>query len=102
MRVTPLQAEEWRSLREDHPDALLVVAGDLNQSLGATHYYGTKAGRQLLGDCLRQADLTCLTDGDHLPRGCCSTRRSTTSAPRRLRAARWWRRSGVAGREGER
>jgi hypothetical protein len=68
-RVTPLQGAEWRALRTERPDSLLIVAGDLNQSLGAEHYYGTNAGRQLLRDCLKQADLTCFTDGKHLPQG---------------------------------
>ncbi len=68
-RVTPLQGAEWRALRAEKPDSVLIVAGDLNQSLGAEHYYGTKAGRQLLRDCLEQADLTCFTDGEHLPQG---------------------------------
>jgi hypothetical protein len=58
MRATPLQAAEWRALREENPDSLLIVTGDLNQSLGANHYYGTAAGRQLLRDCLHQADLS--------------------------------------------
>jgi hypothetical protein len=69
MRVTALQGAEWRALRDRNPDSLFIVAGDLNQSLGAQHYYGTQAGRQLLRDCLMQAGLTCLTDGEHLPQG---------------------------------
>ncbi len=66
-RVTPLQGGEWRALRGNHAGKLLVIAGDLNQSLGATRYYESPATRQLLCDCFHAADLTCLTDGDHLP-----------------------------------
>jgi hypothetical protein len=66
-RATPLQSAEWRALRDDRPDKLLIVAGDLNQSLGATSYYETPATRQLLCDCFQAAGLTCLTDGDRLP-----------------------------------
>ncbi len=69
MRVTPEQSAEWRALRDANPHSLLIMAGDLNQSLGTTHYYGTSAGRKLLRDCLKQADLTCFTDDEHLPQG---------------------------------
>jgi hypothetical protein len=44
MRVTPLQGAEWQALRDEHPDSVLIVAGDLNQSLGAAHYYGDHRG----------------------------------------------------------
>ncbi|MGY1683390.1 endonuclease/exonuclease/phosphatase family protein [Geodermatophilus sp. SYSU D01176] len=67
MRVTPLQAAEWRALRDEYPDSVLIIAGDLNQSLAAQRYYGTAATRQLLHECLHQADLTCFTDGAHFP-----------------------------------
>ncbi|SDY99936.1 hypothetical protein SAMN05661080_05229 [Modestobacter sp. DSM 44400] len=69
MRVTSLQGAVWRALREENPGSVFIVAGDLNQSLGAKHYYGTTAGRQLLRDSLKQADLTCFTDDEHLPQG---------------------------------
>lgn len=60
-RVAPVQAAEWRVLRRRHPEATLVVAGDLNQDLGGRHYYGTKAGRTLLTSELASAGLSCLT-----------------------------------------
>jgi hypothetical protein len=63
-RVVPLQGREWASLREDHPGATLVVAGDLNQDLGGQHYYGTKACRALLTAELAGASLSCLTTTD--------------------------------------
>jgi hypothetical protein len=68
-RVTHEQGKEWQKLRKDHPDKLLIVAGDLNQSLGAPNWYGTSASRESLRDCFKAAGLTCLTDGDHLPEG---------------------------------
>lgn len=66
-RVAPKQSREWQKLRKDHPDKLLIVAGDLNQSLGTPNWYGTRASRKLLRDCFQATGLTCLTDGDHLP-----------------------------------
>ena len=61
-RVTPLQAREWALLQHSAPENMLVVAGDLNQSLGGPHYYGTTRGRALLRDMLGSASLTCLTE----------------------------------------
>jgi endonuclease/exonuclease/phosphatase family metal-dependent hydrolase len=63
-RVVPVQGREWAALREQWPDATLVVAGDLNQDLGGAHYYGTKAGRALLTGELERAGLACLTRTD--------------------------------------
>jgi endonuclease/exonuclease/phosphatase family metal-dependent hydrolase len=65
-RVTPLQGEEWARLREVHPEAVVIVAGDLNQNLGGMHYYGTKSGRKLLRNQLSAADLVCLSDADEM------------------------------------
>ncbi|MDT0277587.1 endonuclease/exonuclease/phosphatase family protein [Blastococcus goldschmidtiae] len=66
-RVTSQQSLEWSNLRKDHPGKLLIVAGDLNQSLGAPNWYGTNASRKLLRNSFEAVGLTCLTDGDHLP-----------------------------------
>jgi hypothetical protein len=60
-RVTRVQAADWRQLRHQYPNATLVVAGDLNHDLGDQHYYGTKAGRELLTSELATAGLACLT-----------------------------------------
>lgn len=68
-RVAPLQGEEWASLRAEHPDAVVIVAGDLNQNLGGRHYYGTKNGRAILRCQLAGADLVCLTDADQMTPG---------------------------------
>jgi hypothetical protein len=60
-RVARMQAADWRRLRQRHPDATLIVAGDLNHDLGGRHYYGTRAGRELLTSELASAGLVCLT-----------------------------------------
>ena len=65
-RVTPLQGEEWTRLRVEHPHAVVIVAGDLNQNLGGPHHYGTNSGRALLRNELAGADLVCLTDADRM------------------------------------
>jgi endonuclease/exonuclease/phosphatase family metal-dependent hydrolase len=68
-RITPLQGDEWRRLRSCEPLATLVVAGDLNHSLGGKHYYGTARGRALLREMLATASLTCLTETDSFAAG---------------------------------
>jgi endonuclease/exonuclease/phosphatase family metal-dependent hydrolase len=68
-RITAAQGEEWRALRERHPDATLIVAGDLNHSLGGPHFSGTTAGRALLRSTLGQADLVCLTETENFTPG---------------------------------
>jgi len=65
-RVTSLQGEEWTRLRAEYPDAVVIVAGDLNQNLGGPHHYGTSNGRALLRNQLARADLVCLTDADRM------------------------------------
>jgi hypothetical protein len=61
------QAAEWRSLQRDHPDAGLCVAGDFNQDLASTHYYGSAKGRVALQQALADASLACLTAGSRDP-----------------------------------
>jgi len=68
-RVTQSQGEEWAALREQYPDATLVVAGDLNHSLGGAHYYGTRAGRALLRTNLQRAGMVCVTETEKFPPG---------------------------------
>lgn len=60
-RVIPEQGEEWHRLLEAHPGVRLVVAGDLNTTVGCSTYYGTKLGRQLLADALDRVGLACAT-----------------------------------------
>lgn len=57
------QATEWSALRQDHPDAEFYVAGDFNQDLAPTHYYGWARGRAALERVLVEARLACLTAG---------------------------------------
>ena len=68
-RVLPRQFAEWSALQAAHPEAALVVAGDLNMNLGGPHYYGTKRGRQLLRDGFQQLELTCTTEWPRIPEG---------------------------------
>ena len=61
------QAADWRTLRESNPDHDLVVAGDFNQDLAHTHYYGSRANRRRLLLALDGAGLVALTAGDGDP-----------------------------------
>jgi endonuclease/exonuclease/phosphatase family metal-dependent hydrolase len=58
------QGEEWMRLRQLHPDAHLVVAGDFNQDRDGSGWYGTHRGRDLLTAVLEQAGLTCASAED--------------------------------------
>jgi endonuclease/exonuclease/phosphatase family metal-dependent hydrolase len=66
-RVVPEQAAEWVTLRRQHPNAALCVAGDLNMNVGGRHYYGTKEGRRLLEVGMAGAGLTCVTRTEDVP-----------------------------------
>jgi endonuclease/exonuclease/phosphatase family metal-dependent hydrolase len=61
------QAAEWRSLQNDHRNAGLCVAGDFNQDLASSHYYGSAKGRVALEQALADASLMCLTAGKSDP-----------------------------------
>jgi endonuclease/exonuclease/phosphatase family metal-dependent hydrolase len=60
-RELQLQSEDWARLRRDHPGVPMVVAGDLNQSLDGTNWYGSTATARALTVALNDADLQCLT-----------------------------------------
>lgn len=62
-----LQLSNWLALREAHQDAALVLAGDLNQDLSPTHYYGSRGNRAALESALAAAGIRCLTAGDSDP-----------------------------------
>lgn len=68
-RVIPEQGAEWVRLRGRHPETKLVVAGDLNTTVGCSTYYGTKLGRGLLGEALDRAALVCATREEVRPPG---------------------------------
>jgi hypothetical protein len=81
LRVTPLQAEEWRTLRDRFPDDRFCVAGDLNQSLDGRRWtgrlwYGTARTREVLGEGLRGAGLGCVTGHDLVEAGWLTSRSS--------------------------
>lgn len=59
-------AGEWADLARHTP---LVVAGDLNQDRDGSSTYGTRKGRELLGQAMAAADLVCLTDTDMVATG---------------------------------
>jgi hypothetical protein len=61
------QASDWRALTNAYPDHDLVVAGDFNQDLANSHYYGSRANRQRLRDALERAGLLALTAGEKDP-----------------------------------
>ena len=63
------QGEDWRTLRQQYPDAPLVVAGDFNQDRDGSGWYGTHQGRDLLTRALDEAQLICLTDEDVVASG---------------------------------
>ncbi|MGI8677450.1 MAG: endonuclease/exonuclease/phosphatase family protein [Jatrophihabitans sp.] len=68
-RVTPIQGAEWLRLRTTYAEAVMVVAGDLNQNLGGNHYYGTQQSRTLLRAALAAASLECLTTTERFAPG---------------------------------
>lgn len=65
--VLARQAGEWAELQADHSDAGLCVAGDFNQDLASSHYYGSARGRLALRQALEGVGLRCLTAGTDDP-----------------------------------
>jgi endonuclease/exonuclease/phosphatase family metal-dependent hydrolase len=65
--VLTRQAAEWRQLQVANPGAALCVAGDFNQDLAPSHYYGSKRGRVSLDCALGETGLVCLTAGAYDP-----------------------------------
>ena len=63
------QGQDWRALRQQHPELPLVVAGDFNQDRDGSGWYGTRHGRDLLTKALEDAGLVCLTDEDVVATG---------------------------------
>jgi hypothetical protein len=55
------QSSDWRALRASHPDHDIVVAGDFNQDLANTHFYGSRANRQKLLSVLECSGLVAHT-----------------------------------------
>ena len=63
------QAQDWGALRREYASIPVLVAGDLNQSLDGSDWYGTAATRQLLCSALDDAGLRCLTKDDAVASG---------------------------------
>jgi hypothetical protein len=61
------QLGDWRRIRRDFPEADLFLAGDLNQDLAPSHYYGSRANRAALESALNEVGLVALTAGDDDP-----------------------------------
>jgi len=63
------QAADWVALRREYPRIPLVVAGDFNQSMDGSRWYGTADMRRQLGLALDGAGLSCLTTEDAVASG---------------------------------
>ncbi len=61
------QQREWQRLQREYADHDFCVAGDFNQDLAATHYYGSNDGRDALRAALASADLDCVIAGSRDP-----------------------------------
>jgi len=57
------QARDWTTLQSDHPDCDFVLAGDMNQDLAESHFYGSRGNRAALVAAFQSSGLTCLTAG---------------------------------------
>ncbi|MEO1067503.1 MAG: hypothetical protein AAFW95_00010 [Cyanobacteria bacterium J06638_6] len=62
-----VQSIEWQRLQTAYPEATLLVAGDFHQDLNALNYYGSRRRKQALRQALAEAELDCLTAGEHDP-----------------------------------
>lgn len=59
------QSEDWKKIISDNPKVPFVLAGDFNQTRdNLTYGYGTKTGRSLLTQKLKELGLSCLTGID--------------------------------------
>jgi endonuclease/exonuclease/phosphatase family metal-dependent hydrolase len=55
------QLSDWVSLQREHPDCDFVLAGDFNQDMGKSHYYGSRRNQEALQSAIATARLRCLT-----------------------------------------
>jgi endonuclease/exonuclease/phosphatase family metal-dependent hydrolase len=55
------QLSDWVSLQREHPDCDFVLAGDFNQDMSTSHYYGSRSNREALQGAIATAGLQCLT-----------------------------------------
>ena len=63
------QTAEWRRLREQYPDHLLCVAGDFNENLDGTRWYGVRDAKEAIQKGLAAAGMRCVTAADLRARG---------------------------------
>ena len=68
-RFIEWHGQDWRRLRKDYPDHLLVTGGDYNQNRDGAQWYGTNKGRDLLTEALNSAGLVCVTEEDFVESG---------------------------------
>lgn len=61
-RSAGLQIEDWRELRARFPDDHLVIAGDLNMTMGGSERYVVKEVREAVLQACQELGLTCLTN----------------------------------------
>ena len=61
--------EDWKQLRKDFPDHVLITAGDYNQHRDGVGKYGTKEVRDLLTKALLESGLACVTEIDLVENG---------------------------------
>ena len=63
-RVLTAQVRDIRALQASHPDALLIWAGDFNQSLDGPNMVGSAAGRSLLSEALDRLGFAAWNQGE--------------------------------------
>lgn len=56
--------EDWARLRKDYPQHKFCIAGDFNQNLDDTVWYGDREAREFLCTALEQLQLRCCTTKD--------------------------------------
>jgi hypothetical protein len=58
------QTAEWQILKKTYPNHLLCVAGDFNENLDGTRWYGVKDAKDSIKQGLKEANLICATIDD--------------------------------------
>lgn len=68
-RELRVQADDWRRLRKLYPRIPLVIAGDFNNSIDGSTYYGTASTRAELAGAIEGSSLRCVTGEDVVETG---------------------------------
>jgi hypothetical protein len=55
------QLSDWVSLQREHPDCDFVLAGDFNQDMSTSYYYGSRRNQAALQGAISTAKLSVLT-----------------------------------------